>query len=301
MDRLTGMAIFAQVVEAKSFSVAARRLGVSKSTVSKQIARLEDRLGARLLNRTTRRLSLTEVGAAFHERCARIMSEVEAAEEAVSRFRGAPHGVLRVNAPLTFGLQHLMPVIPEFLSRWPGLCLELLLDDRVVDLVDGAYDVGVRIGRLSDSSLVARRLAPNRLVVCGAPEYLARRGVPRTPEDLADHDCLCYTNVAVRDVWRFGPRAEQTVRVRAVFRSNSGDALQAAAVAGLGLVQLPSFIVWRDLRSGALVPVLERWERGDTSIHALYPHGRHLSPKVRVFVGFLASRFGPRPYWDRAA
>jgi DNA-binding transcriptional LysR family regulator len=298
MDRIAAMAAFVQVVDAGSLSVAARRLDLSRSAVSKQLAHLEDVLGARLLQRTTRRLSLTEAGREFYERCARIVHEVEEAEQIVSRLQAVPRGLLRVNAPMTFGQQHLAPVLADFLKRYPDVQVELTLDDRVVNVIQGGFDVTIRISPLVDSSLIARRLAPNRVVVCGAPAYFAAHGRPRKPRDLLRHNCLHYTYLSSRNMWQFvGPRGSESVEVSASFRANNGDVLQAAARAGVGLVQLPTFIVGGDLASGVLETVLERYEDRTTSIWAVYPTTRHLAPKVRVFVDFLAARF-ERAYWD---
>jgi DNA-binding transcriptional LysR family regulator len=300
MDRMTAMAVFVQVVEAASFSAAARRLGLSKSSVSVHVAQLEARLGAQLLHRSTRKLAPTEVGRAFYERCARIVREVEEAELEAGRLQAAPQGLLRVNAPMSFGHLHLAAAIAEFQSRHPRLRIEATLDDRVVDMIDGGFDVTVRVAPpLPDSSLIARRLAPNRLVVCGAPAYLARRGRPQRPGDLARHDCLLYAYVASsRRVWRFAGRGgSELVPVAGSFESNNGDVLRLAALGGLGLVQLPTFIVGPDLARGALEAVLVPYEDRSTAVWALYPPTRHVSAKVRAFVDFLAERFAPAP-WD---
>jgi DNA-binding transcriptional LysR family regulator len=298
MDRITAMAAFTQVVDAGSLSVAARRLGLSRSAVSKQLAQLEDRLGARLLQRTTRRLALTEAGAEFYARCTRIVHEVEEAERGVGRLHAAPRGLLKVNAPMTFGHRHLVPAIAEFLPRYPDVQVETTLNDQIVNVIEGGFDVTIRVAVLADSSMIARRLAPNRIVVCGAPAYFAAHGRPRTPRDLVHHNCLHYTYLSTGTLWHFiGPRGAQSVEASGTFRANNGDALQAAARAGVGLVQLPAFIVGADLATGALETVLERYEDRTTSIWALYPTTRHLSPKVRVFLDFLAARF-ERPDWD---
>src|SRR5215471_15353323 len=202
MDRMASMAAFTKVVGAGSFSAAAREMQVSQALVTKQIQELEGWLGARLLNRTTRRFSLTEVGTGFYERAARILEAVEEAKNAAGALQTVPRGRLRINAPVSFGLLHLAPVVTEFLQRFPDVSVELLVNDRVVDLLEGGFDVGVRIGRLRDSSLIARRIGPIRLVVCAAPDYLARHGEPKTPEDLADHNCLEYTYFETRGEWR---------------------------------------------------------------------------------------------------
>lgn len=301
MDRLDDMMTFIKVVDCRSFTMAAERLGLSKSVVSRRMAEMENRLGVRLLNRTTRRLSLTEVGAAFYQRCVRIVGDVEEAEQAAGALHAAPRGRLRINAPLSFGIQHIAPALPRFLERYPELKVEMDLNDRYVDLVDEGYDVAVRIGRLKDSSLVARRLAPNRRVVAGSPAYLDRRGRPARPEDLANHDCLVYTNSPTAEQWQFRIGEEiRSVRVEASLRSNNGEILHAAALAGLGLMVMPTFICGPDLAAGRLEAVLADCTVSESAVHAVYPHNRHLSPKVRAFVDFLGAHFGPAPYWDEA-
>lgn len=299
MEHLTGMAIFAKVVESRSFSKAARDLGVSKSTVSKAVARLEERFGARLLNRTTRQLSLTEVGRTFYERCSRVIAEWKAAEHSVTELSTEPRGTLRVNASLSFGFRHIAPLIPEFLEQNPEISLDIEMTDQFVDLVDGGYDLAVRIGRLSDSSMIARKLAPCRFAVCATPSYFKRHGVPSVPHELAGHRCLRYAHLATQDEWWFdGPNGRDTVHIDGPFRTNNGDALRAAALKGLGILYTPTFIVGDDLREGRLVTALDgyAWETG---VYAVYPHNRHVSAKVRAFVDFLADRYGPEPYWDR--
>ncbi len=300
MPRLDAMEVFAEVVEAEGFSAAARSLGISKSAVSKQIGRLEDRLGVRLLNRTTRRLSLTEAGATFYEASRRVLDEAEAAETAVSNLAEAPHGLLKLNAPMSFGFLHLARAIPEFHARYPQIVVDAVMNDRFVDLIEEGYDLAIRIGGLRDSSLIARRLAPSRALLCASPDYLARRGEPRQPAELAEHDCLIYSNVDQRDLWRFqGPRGPLRVKVKGPFLANNGDALCSAALAGMGIALLPSFIVSPHLLSGRLVPVMCGFPLGEQGIYAVYPHHRNLSVKVRAFVDFLIERFGPEPYWDQ--
>lgn len=300
LDSLREMALFARLVEAGSLTRAARQLGLSKSAVSKQLGRLEDRLGARLLNRTTRRQALTEVGRLFYEHCARLLAEAEAAAAAVSNLQAAPRGLLKVNSPMSFGVLHLAPAIPDFLALYPEMQIEMSLSDRMVDLLDEGFDVGVRVGRLTDSSLVARRLAPARRVVCGAPAYFARHGRPRHPADLKRHACLRYTNLSSSEEWHFpnSAGAVESVQVTGPLAANNGEALRAAALAGLGLVMAPTFIVGPDLLAGRLETVLDGFVDESSAIHAVYPHKRHLSAKVRAFIDFLAERFGPRPYWD---
>ena len=293
------MAVFASVVEAHGFSAAARRLRLSKSAVSKRVARLEERLGARLLSRTTRRLGLTGEGAAFHQRALRILADIEEAEQAVSQLHAVPRGTLRVNAPMSFGTLHLAPAMPEFMARYPELGIDIAFNDRLVDLVEEGFDLAIRIAQLPDSTLIARRLAPLRLVVCAAPAYWRRAGVPARPEDLKDHNCLLYSYLLSDDAWPFtGPDGAFSVKVSGTFMANNGEALRAAAVAGTGVALLPTFIAGPDLRAGRLEAVLGEYEGTGASIFAVYPHTRHLSAKVRAFVDFLAGRFGPEPYWD---
>lgn len=299
MDHLSGMAVFAKVVEARSFTAAAEQLGLSKSAVSKQVSRLEDRLGIRLLNRTTRRLSLTEAGAAYYERCARIVADAEEADLAITHLQSEPRGILLVNAPMSFGIAHVAPAIPDFLERYPELRVDMILNDRVVDLIDEGFDLAIRIGALADSSLIARRLAESRMVAVASPDYLARRGTPTRPEDLSQHNCLSYSYIPQERQWRFETdRGLSAVSVEGSFRANNGDAIRAAAVAGLGVAVLPSFIAGPDIRSGLLVPLLGDCLPSTTTVHAVYPHNRHLTVKVRAFVDFLADRFGPSPPWD---
>lgn len=300
MDNLSGIAVFAQVVEARSFTEAARRLGMSKASVSKQVSRLEERLGARLLNRTTRRLSLTEVGAAFHERCVRIVAEAEEAELAVTRLHAAPRGTLKVDAPVNFGMQYLAPLLPPFMARHPELRVDITFNDRFVDLVDEGYDLAIRIADLPDSSLIARKLAESRAVVCAAPSYWAAHDRPRHPRDLAEHNCFAYSYLSTGNEWRFrGPDGPVSVRVSGNLTANNGDVLRQAAAAGVGVIASPVFMVCDDLRAGNLEPVLAEFEADIRGIYAVYPHNRHLSAKVRAFVDYLVESFDPAP-WETA-
>ena len=299
MDNLSEMAVFAKVVQQRSFTAAARDLGLSKSAVSKQVGRLEDRLGARLLNRTTRKLSLTEVGAVFYERCARIVEEARAAAGEVGSMAATPRGRLRVNAPMTFGTLHLGPVIADFLEAHAEIELDLVLDDRFSDLIEDGFDVAIRIAALVDSSLIVRRLAPSRSVLCAAPDYLRRHGRPEKPEDLRQHNCFGYLYRDSGTDWTLnGAKGPVSIPLQGKLRANNGEVLRHAALAGTGIVGLPSFIVGSDLRAGTLVEFLPECVPQTHSIHAVYPHRRHLMPKVRAFVDFLAARFRPEPYWD---
>jgi DNA-binding transcriptional LysR family regulator len=300
-DNLNGMAVFARVVEAKSFSGAALTLGLSKSAVSKQISQLEDRLGARLLDRTTRRVALTEVGRVFYDHAARMLIEAESAEAAVASLHELPRGVLRINLPVTFGLTHIAPLIPGFLEQCPELKVEMTFSDRYVDLLEEGFDLAVRIARLTDSSLVARRLAPNRLAMCASPDYIARHGEPKAPSDLGTHACLTYSYSPDPEHWMLSVDGKLTdVKIGGRLRANNGDALRLAAIGNQGLVVLPTFMVGDDLRAGRLVEVMRGATPVDSAIYAVYPSRRYLTPKVRAFIDFLIDQFGPEPYWDRA-
>ncbi|MBS0535637.1 MAG: LysR family transcriptional regulator [Proteobacteria bacterium] len=304
MDRLAALEAFAKVAETQSFSEAARRLRSSKSAVSRHVAALEAELGARLLHRTTRSLTLTEAGRGYYDRAARILADLAEANASVSQLQAAPRGRLRVNAPMSFGFLHLAPALGDFLTRYPEIELDVNLTDRFVDLIDEGVDVAVRIGSLTDSSLVARRLAVIRRVLCASPDYLERRGVPKTPDDLRAHDCLSNTNITITREWRFihHDGTPWPVEVQGRMSANNGDMLRVAALRGHGFVHLPTFIVGDDIRDGRLKSVLEPYIAQDLTLNAVYPTARHLSPKVRAFVDFLAERFGgDRPYWDAAA
>ena len=300
MKNLVGMAIFARVAESRSFSGAAARLGLSKSMVSKEVSKLEQSLGARLLNRTTRQLSLTEVGAAFYEHCARVVQEAEEAELLVGRLQGEPRGVLKLTAPVAFATLHVASALPPFLDRYPDMQVDLTLSDRLFDLAEEGYDLSIRIARELPANLVARQLAPINRVVCATPAYLAKHGVPATPQALAEHNCLVYTHANPDSVWRFrGPEGPIVVPVRGNLRLNDDEAIWQAVLGGLGISLLPTFIVGKDLQAGTLQPVLTRYVPTERKLHALYLPNRHLSTKVRVFIDFLVERFGPVPYWDQ--
>jgi len=303
MGRLAAIEAFVKVAEAQSFSEAARRLRTSKSVVSRQVAKLEADLGARLFHRTTRAMTLTEAGRGYFERASRILGDLDDANRSVSQLQSAPRGLLRVNAPMSFGFQHLAPALADFLARYPEVEVDMTLNDRFVDIVDEGFDVAVRIGTLVDSSYVARKLAPIRRVICASPEYLHARGTPASPDDLRAHECLSNSNLATAREWRFvTPEGRPwSVETRGRLSANNGDALKAAAMRGLGLVNLPTFFVGDELKAGKLVTVLDAFIAQDLTLNAIYPQSRHLSPKVRAFVDFLVARFGPQPYWDNVA
>jgi len=301
VDRFDNMRVFAKVVESGTFAGAAARLGISASMVSQHVKELEERLGVRLLNRTTRKISLTETGRAYYERCTGLLAELEETERAVSDLHSAPRGELRVNAAPTFGTLHLAPAIADFAARYSAISVELMLSDHMADMIEERFDVAVQIGQLPDSSLIARQLALCRLVVCGAPSYFARYGVPHTPADLAMHNCLTIvTEVSYYRTWHLVAADGAALNVTPVgnLRTNAAAVLKVAALAGQGVAYLPTYLVGDALQSGALVTVLDDYLAPPLPVRALYPHNRHLSAKVRVFVDFLAERFGQEPPWD---
>jgi DNA-binding transcriptional LysR family regulator len=280
LDRLTGLEVFAKVAGTGSFSAAGRSLGMSQTMVTKHIAALEARLGMKLFHRTTRRLSIT----------------------AVAADRVEPRGLLRLNAPVAFGARQIAPLLSEFAQLHPQVTVELGLNDRLVDLAEEGWDLAIRIGSLSNSSLIARRFAPCRTVVCAAPSYLKARGIPRTVASLADHNCLGYTlsRLTGADHWIFGTRGEVSVPVSGNLRANNGDALRAAAITGQGLIYQPTFMIADDLRAGTLVALtMDQSTVEFGGIYAVYLPGRHPAAKVRAFVDFIASRFAPIAPWDR--
>jgi len=296
------MAVFARVVGAGSLSGAARELGLSPALVSRKLAALEARLGVRLINRTTRSLHLTDEGASYYEACARLLAEVDEADAAVAVGRVEPQGVLRVALPASFGHLHVAPRIPQFAAEYPKVRLALSLSDRSVNVIEEGFDLAVRIAELEDSSLAARKLAPNRRVVCASPEYLARHGTPQAPEDLARHDVLTTNDFAMS--WDFkDPRGKPgTVRVGGRYACDNWEVLREWAIAGLGIALKSTWDVYRHLQDGSLVELFPGYAfHSDVAIYAVYPHRRHLPAKTRVFIEFLAASFGPEPFWDRAA
>lgn len=293
MDRFSALRVFAQVVESGSFSRAADRLDVSTTAVSRQVAELEAHLQTRLLNRTTRRLSLTESGQAFYGRAVQLLHDLQEAEQEASKTAITPRGTIRLTTSLNFGTRQVAPAIAAFLARHPGVKFDVQLSDRIVDLVEEGFDLAIRIGGGGSDNLVARKLGETRLVACAAPEYLARRGTPATPQDLAGHDCFTYEYASPRSQWRFRGRdgRDETVRVSGPVHSNSGDLNAALAARGAGVAFEPDFIVADDLRDGRLVALLPEYASTPSPIYAVYPTRKHLSAKVRLFVDYLAERF----------
>lgn len=295
MNRWDGIDEFVQVVESGGFAAAARDLEVSKAHVSKQVRRLEDRLGVRLLHRTTRRQALTEAGEHFYRRAVELIGELQGLQAALEVEGAVPRGRLRVSVAGAFAERYLAPVCAEFMARYPEVQLELVFESRVVDLIREGFDLAIRYGELESSELVARRIAPRRLYLCASPGYLAEHGVPAAPAELREHQCL----VGSSEHWVFrGEHGSQRLRITGRWRSNNGPALLAAARAGLGLTQLPDFYVEDDLRQGRLQAVLREWEVGDVGVWAVFPHRRHLPARVRLFVDALAAAFQPHPPWQ---
>ena len=294
------MAIFARVVEDKSFSAAARNLNLSKSLVSKQVTQLEKSLGVRLLNRTTRALSVTDAGAILYQHCSRIVEELEEARLAVGRLQAEPRGLLRISAPVAFGRLHIATVLPQFLASYPDLKIDMVTTDRFVDLAEEGYDVVVRIVDQPAPNLVARKLAPVTRRMVATPDYFSRYGVPQSPAELEKHNCLTYTYFNPQDPWRLrGPDGDISVRAGGNLRVNDDDALAEAVMRGLGLALLPTFIIGEALQAGRLRSVLAEYIPLERHIYAVYLANRHVSAKVRAFIDYLLERFGPEPYWDR--
>ncbi|MBV7482093.1 LysR family transcriptional regulator [Bordetella sp. BOR01] len=299
MDRFEEMRVFTTVVEAGSFVKATETLRMSKAGVSRHVTELESRLGVRLLQRTTRRQSLTEEGQLFYERCKALLAEVEDAETEVTSRSGEVGGLLRINAPLTFGVRHLAALWAAFKAQHPQLILDITLADRVVDLVEEGYDVAVRISQLADSTLVSRRLACTRMVLCATPQYIQMRGHPEHPRELTMHPTIAYTYWTGRDEWRFhGPEGEVSVRIQPIMRANNGDTCMEAALAGLGVILQPTFLVGDALRAGTLVELMPQYRCVELGIYAIYPTRRHVPPRVRALVDFLSGHFAQPPWPD---
>lgn len=297
MDRLAAIQAFVSAVEAGSFVRAAERLGTSTSTLSRQVAELEAGLGARLLNRTTRKLSLTEGGQAFYERAVQVLTDLQEAEAVVSATSAAPRGLLRLTCSHAMGVQRVAPAIASFVARYPEVRFEVSVSDRIVDLVEEGFDLAIRIGQVGSDQLVARRLGTMRLLACASPAYLKVRGTPRVPADLATHAVMTYAYSPNPRLWRLVDRSgrQEEVRVSGPLHSNSGDLAVAAAVAGLGIVFEPDFIVAPALAAGLLVRILPEHESAPLDIWAVYPSRRHLSAKVRLFVDHFAKQFAAAP------
>ncbi|MGB3491357.1 MAG: LysR family transcriptional regulator [Elainellaceae cyanobacterium] len=300
MDKFESMRAFVQVVEQEGFAAAARYMGMSRSAVNKLVINLENDLGVQLLHRTTRHVSPTETGRAFYSRCVGILADVAEAELSISQLHDEPRGVLRINAPLSFGTQHLSPAIATFMQQYPDLTVQLTLEDRFVDPIEEGYDLIIRIAQPKESpSLITQPLTPVRRVLCASPLYLKQRGIPLHPTDLRQHSCLHYGYLATGNQWKLlGTDGEHLIAVRGAFCSNNGDALCDAALHGLGIALLPTFIVGSALKEQRLQVVLPDYCPPVIEACILYPVNRHLSAKVTLFSEFLQARFGDRPPWD---
>lgn len=299
IDIVASMRVFNAVVDAGSFTGAADKLDLSRGMATRYVAQLEEHLGVRLLNRTTRKLSLTEAGNDYHERAAQILAMVEEAGSSVAQEASIPRGTLRVASSHAFGVRHLGWAITEYLQRYPGVQVDVTLNDRVVDLVEEGFDIGIRVATQTHPGLIARKLARARIVACASPGYLKKHGVPKSPEELVGHNCLSYAYLNFPNEWHF--RREGVIRkvlVSGDLRGNSGEILRNAAVEGLGVILQPTFLIYEALREKKLVRILPDWEADEMTVFAVYPNRKFLPPKVRSFIDFLAERFGSEPYWD---
>lgn len=293
MDRLSAMTMFTRVVETGSFSAVARELNTTQPTISKNIAELETWLGAKLLNRSTRSLHLTEAGADYYERCVSILMDIEEAEQNIGHLQTQPKGHLRVNTVVAFGRLHLMPLLGAFLEQYPEISVEILLNDRVVDLVEEGVDVALRMGDLGDSSLIAKKLAASPMVVAATPEYLEKNGVPNHPNDLKEHNCIIYTGVENTRQLNFLENNEPIfIRVDGNIHSNNTEAIREALLAGYGITMVPRWLVGDALIKGELVEVLTDFQSDPLNLYAVYPPGRHLPLKARTFIDFVAENLG---------
>lgn len=302
MDKLDAMAAFVRVVASGSYAEAARRLGLTRSAVSKGVMELEHDLGVRLLDRTTRRVAPTEAGLAYYERCLSILAQVEETEQQVSRLHDEPKGVLKINGPLSFGTLYLGKLVAEFMLRYQDLRVELSLTDRYIDPLEEGVDVTLRIGILKDSSLIARRVSSTRMMIVASPVYLKANGTPKAPADLAGHRCLTYGHTTSMQKWSLTDAGKTSSRaVGSCMASTNGDVLRDAAVAGIGIALLPEFIVGPDVAAGRLRSILPKHAPADLEIHALYAPNRYLAAKTRVFIDFLVEKFGKKPDWNSLA
>lgn len=292
MDKFASMEVFVAVVEAGSLTAAAERFGISSAMAGKHIRALETRLATRLLTRTTRRQSLTEIGRQYYEQCRRILAEVKEAESIAEAMASAPRGLLKITVPLTYGVEVFSPAMTDYLTAWPDVSLELDLTNRITDLVEEGFDAAVRIGRLPDSSFVARPLKPYRMRACASPAYLARAGIPRTPADLAHHECLGFLHWGREGIWRLEGDAPGETPRAGRFRANNGQALKVAALHGFGLVLQPEALLSKEIESGQLVSVLEDYLPEGSPVHLIYPGDRRATPKLTTFIDFVIERLG---------
>lgn len=299
MDRFLEMQTFTAVVDAGSFVKAADVLGMSKAAMSRYVGDLETRLGVRLLHRTTRRLSLTGEGQVFYARSKELLADVDEAEAEITSRSGAASGLLRINAPFTFGILHLAPLWGVFRNQYPNVALDVTLSDRLVDLVEEGYDVAIRIATLPSSTLISKRLTSTRMVLCASPAYIALHGAPSHPADLARHAVIAYSYWSTKDEWHFdGPLGPASVKTLPAIHTNSGDTCRVAALAHQGIIMQPSFLVGDDLAAGTLVELMPQFRCMELGVYAVYPTRKHVSPKVRALIDFLSRQFAQaRPTW----
>lgn len=299
MDKLNSMRHFVEVARESGFTPAAEKLGLSRAQLSKSVMQLESALGTRLLNRTTRRISLTETGKTYFERCLSILEDIEDLEASTTEENKTPRGRLSICAPTSFGILHLQDALMEYQNQYSEVQINLSLTDRFIDVVEEGFDVVIRIAALEDSSLVARKIAPCKRLFCTSPEYLQKNGAPHVPQDLAIHPCLIYSNELRADTWNLeGPNGIESVKVNGPVCADNGDILKTAALNHMGVTLLPTFIVGDELKTGKLVQVLDDYCPPDINIYAVFPSRRYLSVKVRSFVDHLNDYFGDTPYWD---
>jgi DNA-binding transcriptional LysR family regulator len=299
IDIVATMRVFTAVVDADSFAGAADKLDMSRGMVTRYVAQLEAHLGVRLLNRTTRKLSLTEAGSDYYQRAIQVLGMIEEAETSVAQQASVPRGTLRVTSSVAFGVRHLGWAITEYLQKYPGVHVDVTLNDRTVDLIEEGFDLAIRVTSQIDPGLIARRLTRARIVTCASPGYLKKHGTPKIPAELAGHNCLSYAYSPEQKDWRFRRKGvDQTVPISGNLRGNNGDILVIAAIEGLGVALQPTFVIYEALRQKKLVRILADWEADELSVFAVYPNRKFLPPKVRSFIDFIAERFGSEPYWD---
>lgn len=294
------MRVFTAVVDTGSFAGASDKLDLSRGMATRYVAQLEQHLGVRLLNRSTRRLSLTEAGSEYYQRATQMLAMVEESERSLAQEAAAPRGTLRLSSSVAFGIHHLGWVVTEYLEQYPEVQIDVVLNDRTVNLIEEGFDLAIRIGRELEPGLIARRIAPTEIVACAAPNYLKRLGTPETPEELAGHNCLSYAYWSLGNEWRFHDKhgVERKVAVSGNLRGNTGDILVDAAIKGLGILLQPSFLVYEALRDKRLVRILPEWEVDPLFVYAVYPDRKFLPSKVRSFIDFITERLGPDPYWQ---
>ncbi|PSU71275.1 LysR family transcriptional regulator [Photobacterium phosphoreum] len=290
-----GVTEFVAVAETESFTAASKRLGISTAQVSRQVSALENRLNTKLFYRTTRKVSLTEEGNVYYQHCRQVLDGLEDAERAISNLRGKPQGLIKLTAPVTYGEKYIMPLVNDFMLQYPEVEVTIDLTNRQVDLVEGSFDLAIRLGRLTSSSMMAKRLTSRTMYVCASPAYLQKFGIPHSLSELRQHNCL----IGNHDHWRFQESGkEKSIRVSGTLNCNSGYGLRDAVIKGIGLAQLPDYYIDNDLESGDIVPILTNYQEPDEGIWALYPHNRHLSPKVRMLVDYLAEQLPHASHYD---